>query len=151
MNISESEVVPRIAAGDRLPHTRTSNRIRAKINHSTVEATNVQESSYLAGFPKRGSDDLVDNRNSSMKIVATTTHGNLKKDDTSYECVHPDYRLERVSFDGQTHTLGIATHDKRNKNDVLFAVPYISDIFQNLFSNEVRIDPCFFFVTTMTP
>lgn len=80
----------------------------------------------------------MEDNNSSVKLVEIN-QGNLKKEGKSFECVHPDYRLERVSFDGQTHTLGIAAHDKRNKSDVLFVVPYISDIFQNLFSNEVRV------------
>ena len=130
----EREIGSQVVDGERvIPPIRTSSRFRAKVDHTTNEETTKTDSKFAAAAPQRGNRSAHDE---------TKCHGTLSKvnskEDKSYECVHPDYRLERPSFDGQTHTLGIAAHDKRNKNDVLNVIPYISDIFQNFFSNEVR-------------
>jgi len=60
--------------------------------------------------------------------------------DGSY-VVRPDYRLQRDSFDGKNHTLGIAEHDIDSRDDVLQVIPYITDIFQNLFHTEEKCHP----------
>ena len=51
--------------------------------------------------------------------------------------VHPDFRLQRESFNGKNYTSGIPTHDHDDVGNVLKNVPYASDLFQHLFAAEV--------------
>jgi hypothetical protein len=51
--------------------------------------------------------------------------------------VHPDFRLQRESFNGKNHTLGIAKHDKDDVENELMNAPYTTDMFQHLFAAEV--------------
>lgn len=51
--------------------------------------------------------------------------------------VHPDFRLRRATFNGKNHTLGVAKHDRKDCEDVLKNAPYVTDMFQHLFSAEV--------------
>jgi len=131
-----------IAEGESLPQNRTSTRLRAKIDQSARQATNIAHSHFLTGISTRGNSNLLDTRSRFIHDIPVT-QVNYETQDISYECVHPDYRLDRMSFDGQNHTLGIAAHDKKSKSDVIYVVPYISDIYQHLFSNEVREEKYF--------
>ena len=49
------------------------------------------------------------------------------------------FRLQRRSFDGKNHTLGIAPHDREETGDVLQVTGYVSDLFQHLYAAEVSI------------
>jgi hypothetical protein len=118
--------------GDANVFARPSSRRRTKVDLA------VRQESFGVSRSRRGIMNVQnDDRKSSEPIGITSTKAGPKKSEILYEIVHPDYRLERISYDGQTHTLGIAAHDKRNKSDVQFAAPYVSDIYQTLFSNEV--------------
>jgi len=55
--------------------------------------------------------------------------------------VHPDYRLQRASYDGNNHTLGIAKHDEDDADEPLLVSDYVTDIFQHLFNAETRSRP----------
>lgn len=55
--------------------------------------------------------------------------------------VHPEFRLERATYDGTNHTLGIAAHDLENKDDVFQVAPYVTDMFQHLYSAETKSYP----------
>lgn len=54
--------------------------------------------------------------------------------------VHPEYRLQRASFDGKNLTLGIPKHDQFLRNDVLRNTPYATDMLQQLYAAEVRME-----------
>jgi len=58
--------------------------------------------------------------------------------------VHPDFRLQRASFDGKNHTLGVAKHDRDDIDNVLTNAPYATDMFQHHFAAEVSL-PLFYF------
>ena len=51
--------------------------------------------------------------------------------------VHPDFRLQRDSFDGRNHTLGIARHDRDGIDNVLNNAPYTTDTLQHMYVSEV--------------
>lgn len=55
--------------------------------------------------------------------------------------VHPDFRLRRATFNGKNHTLGVAKHDRKDCDDVLKNAPYVTDMFQHLFSAETKSRP----------
>jgi len=55
--------------------------------------------------------------------------------------VHPDFRLQRESFNGKNHTLGIAKHDKDDVENELMNAPYTTDMFQHLFAAETITMP----------
>jgi len=55
--------------------------------------------------------------------------------------VHPDFRLQRVSFDGKNHTFGIPRHDLDDQNNVLRNTPYATDMMQQLYAAETRTRP----------
>ncbi len=65
----------------------------------------------------------------------------IREDEDKYH-VHPDFRLKRESFTGKDLTMGMAKHDRENRNDVLQAAPYVTDMFQHHFILEVG----FFFI-----
>jgi len=52
--------------------------------------------------------------------------------------VHPDFRLERASFNGKNHTFGIPRHDLEDEDNVLRNTPYATDMIQHLYVAEVR-------------
>jgi len=53
------------------------------------------------------------------------------------KCYFPvEYRIERSSYDGTSHTSGIAPMDKADTEDVLMATNYVTDIFQYLYAEE---------------
>jgi len=51
------------------------------------------------------------------------------------------YRLQRSTFNGQNHTLGIAPHDRRDKKDILQVTHYVTDLFQHLYAAETKTHP----------
>lgn len=72
---------------------------------------------------------------------------NIKQiNDENLYNVHPDFRLQRNSYDGKNFTYGVAKHDLRFVNDASKATPYVTDIFQHLFNAEVSDDRELFFV-----
>lgn len=60
--------------------------------------------------------------------------------------VHPDFRLQRRSFDGKNYTLGVARHD-RDDNDILKVAPYVTDMFQHLYATELKTSPKLYMAT----
>jgi len=62
-------------------------------------------------------------------------------DEVQAYLVHPQYRLRRQSFDGKTLIPGIAAHDKSNMDDVLQVVPYVTDLYQQLYRDEEKYRP----------
>jgi len=51
--------------------------------------------------------------------------------------VHPDFRLQRASFNGNNHTFGIPRHDLDDEDNVLRNTPYATDMIQQLYAAEV--------------
>ena len=51
--------------------------------------------------------------------------------------VHPDFRLQRSSFNGKDFTYGVAQHDREFESDTLKVIPYVTDMFQHLYKSEV--------------
>lgn len=51
------------------------------------------------------------------------------------------YRLQRRSFNGRNHTLGIAPHDEKDRDNVLQVTSYVSDLFQHLYAAETISRP----------
>lgn len=65
---------------------------------------------------------------------------------TTIECedqylVHPDFRLQRESFNGKNLTFGIPKHDRQDSDDVLKNASYATDMFQYLYAAETATRP----------
>mmetsp|Transcript_15905 Transcript_15905/g.23710 ORF Transcript_15905/g.23710 Transcript_15905/m.23710 type:complete len:489 (-) Transcript_15905:227-1693(-) len=55
--------------------------------------------------------------------------------------VHPEFRLERASFNGKNHTFGIPRHDLDDEDNVLRNTPYATDMIQHLYVAETKTRP----------
>ena len=146
-------------------HSARLSALRSKeevVEESKIkESTEVQpkENKYELKKRRRAADLKVSSsKQPATKRVRTTTSRGSRKTKGKHEeqkssvellrekqereeklcLIHPNFRLERLSFDGKNLTTGIATVDRASLDDVLLAAPYVADMFQNLFRQEVR-------------
>lgn len=77
--------------------------------------------------------------NATMRQIGRVARARLVTDISGEDgyLVHPDFRLQRDSFDGKNHTLGIARHDRDGIDNVLNNAPYTTDTLQHMYVSEV--------------
>lgn len=138
------------------------NREEAIKNSKTKESTEeeTKEKKHEQKKRRRASDLKVSSKQPAAKRVRATTRGSTKTSSKPEEekssvdlllekqereeklcLIHPNFRLERLSFDGKNLTTGIANVDKASRDNVLLAAPYVADMFQHLFRQEGRSRP----------
>lgn len=60
----------------------------------------------------------------------------IREDEDQY-IIHPDFRLRRLGPKSYDTIRGMSKYDRENKDDVLQASPYVSDLIQHNYSLEV--------------
>mmetsp|Transcript_15271 Transcript_15271/g.28748 ORF Transcript_15271/g.28748 Transcript_15271/m.28748 type:complete len:476 (-) Transcript_15271:198-1625(-) len=55
--------------------------------------------------------------------------------------IHPEFRLQRNSFNGKNLTSGVPRHDRRDIDDALKNASYATDLFQYLYAAEATSRP----------
>lgn len=124
---------------------RTSSRLtikRQRDNHPEKEEKQMKrqrktlsKETRQAHITKQDDDKFIDRRSHSRH----PRHINDSKEhvaEVQQYLVHPKFRLRRQSLD-KSLVSGTAAHDESNLNDELQVVPYVTDIFQHLYREEV--------------
>jgi len=94
-----------------------------------------------AHIKKQEDDKCVDRRSHSrhQRHIRISSTDDSKEDEGEVQqyLVHPKFRLRRQSFDCKSFVSGTPAHDESNLDDQLQVVPYVTDLFQHLYREEV--------------
>ena len=120
-------------------NNEVSNRSQPTTN-STKQQTKRRRSTDKSPIPKSKRQKTTHTKATMLQASkeADARLNQLKKiDGENKYLVHPDFRLQRLSFKDKKFTYGVAKHDRKYERDTLKAIPYVTDMFQHLYESEV--------------
>ena len=151
-----SLVVDDDIAGRNIPEPRRmSARLKAKKEDMEIDSCADKKSSINTHIKRRRTSSLEPREQPAAKKIRTSSKASkstmrqisrLAKsrlvtviEGEEHHLVHPEFRLQRPSFNGKNLTFGIPRHDKKDIDDVLRNAPYATDMFQYLYAAEVSV------------
>lgn len=129
------------------PARRSSSRLKKDVisnpqsTSSTKQQTKRRRSSDKSPPPPNAKKPKTAHTKATMLQASQEADARLnqvkKIDGEDKYIVHPDFRLQRSSFNGKDFTYGVAQHDREFESDTLKVIPYVTDMFQHLYKSEV--------------
>mmetsp|Transcript_6726 Transcript_6726/g.7297 ORF Transcript_6726/g.7297 Transcript_6726/m.7297 type:complete len:478 (+) Transcript_6726:159-1592(+) len=118
---------------------QTKKRSRSSVHDNTKQSNDSKTGTKRRRASLRSSSSSKTNENPKL-LAPIVMDDHIREDEDKYQ-VHPDFRLQRATYNGKNHTLGMAKYDRENKDDVLLAAPYVADMFQYQFTKEGKSRP----------